>query len=156
MNNHESLVYWSDESQLMGYGESDSSGCWLKFQIHSEDMDKFRGLKGTVFHLTMVKIQDDGEPEKQKEKPYADKPIGPLCREANDLCQYKEFQEFLRVHMGQNDMPFLTPHYAAIAVRRYCDVTTKKAIDYEQDKALLWGRLKDYFSDWQNERAAGI
>ena len=156
MTNPESLIYWSDESQLMGYGESDSSGCWIKLQMHPEDMDKFRGIKGTVFHITMVKIQDNGEPEKQQ-KPYADKPIGPLCREANDMCHYAEFQLFLQSYFGhQGAMPKLTPHYAAKAVRIYCNVTTRKAIDYDQDAALLWGRLKDYFNDWQNERAAGI
>ena len=161
INSPESLIYWSDESQLMGYGESDSSGCWIKLQMHPEDMDKFRGIKGTVFHITMVKIQDNGEPEKQQ-KPYADKPIGPLCREANDLCQVKDFQEFLQYYVGGDIIPKCTPHYAAVAIRQYCGITTKKAIDYEKDVAATWGRLKKQYDAWAHrlkvsrERAAGV
>ena len=160
MTNPESLIYWSDESQLMGYGESDSSGCWIKLQMHPEDMDKFRGIKGTVFHVTMVKIQDNGEPEKQQ-KPYADKPIGPLCREANDYCQNKDFQRFLQWYIDREIMPKLSAHYAAIAIRHYCCVTTKKALDYEKDEARSWGLLKEHYEAWpyrakDQGRAAGI
>ena len=149
MDNPESLVYWSDESQLMGYGESDSSGAWLKFQIHPEDLDKFRGLKGTVFHLTMVKIQDSGEPEKQ-EKPYADKPIGPLCREANEAAENPEWQEFLKEKLPVT-MERLTPHFAAKSIRAWCFVGTRKALDYDQDAAMRWGKLCDEFYAWQNK-----
>ena len=152
MTNPESLIYWSDESQLMGYGESDSSGCWIKLQMHPEDMDKFRGIKGTVFHITMVKIQDNGEPEKQQ-KPYADKPIGPLCRAANDYCQSTEFQEFLQSYMGKNEMPFLTAHYAAIAIHSYFGITTKKAIDYDKNVATRWGQLIEEFDEWRGQRS---
>ena len=132
MTNPESLIYWSDESQLMGYGESDSSGCWIKLQMHPEDMDKFRGLKGTVFHLTLAKVEDiRTEYEKREEKPYADKPIGPLCREALNAAENPKWQEFLQVSMP-DVMQKLTPHYAAKAIHLYCDVTTRKALDYDE------------------------
>lgn len=149
MNNPESLVYWSDESQLMGYGESDSSGCWLKFQIHPEDLDKFRGLKGTVFHLTMVKIQDNGEPEKQQ-KPYADKPIGRLCREALELSEDKVFQYFMSIKRP-TIMDKLTPHFTAKAIKDYCEIETRKAIDYDKYANARWRKLINTYNDWRKE-----
>ena len=59
---NENLIHWSDEAQLLGYGESDSTGAWLKFRITPEDLDKFRGHKGTVFYLTTVEIAANGQP----------------------------------------------------------------------------------------------
>jgi len=55
-------VYFNDDMQLMGYGESDSSGAWLKFQVEPDDLEHFRGLKGKVFNVTLVKMLDDGTP----------------------------------------------------------------------------------------------
>src|SRR4030066_2228611 len=59
---NENLIHWSDEAQLLGYGESDSTGAWLKFRLTPEDLDKLRGHKGTVFYLTTVEIAADGQP----------------------------------------------------------------------------------------------
>lgn len=56
-------IHFADDTQLMGYGESDSSGAWIKFQIQSDDLAHFRGLKGTVFHMTLVKYLEDGTVE---------------------------------------------------------------------------------------------
>lgn len=138
----------------MGYGESDSSGAWLKFQIHPEDLEKFRGLKGTVFHLTMVKIQDSGEPEKQ-EKPYADRPIGELCRQALDAAEDTEWHIFLKDN-SPITMERLTPYFAAKSIKSACAVSTRKALDYDQDAAIRWGKLCDKFYKWKHKTAAGL
>jgi len=41
------------DSQLMGFGESDSSGCWGKFQMEKEDLAYLRGRKGMTTELYM-------------------------------------------------------------------------------------------------------
>jgi hypothetical protein len=58
----ENIIHWSNEAPLLGYGESDSAGAWLKFRVTPEDLEHFRGLKGTVFYLTTVEIANDGTP----------------------------------------------------------------------------------------------
>ena len=157
MTNPESLIYWSDESQLMGYGESDSSGCWLKFQITPEDLEKFRGLKGTVFHHTLVKIQDNGEPEKQKEEPYSDKPIGPLCREALDAAENTMWWLYLETCLRPGIQPVanMTSYYAGKAIKSICKVETRKAFDYDEQAGERWKDLRKNYLKWNTERAAG-
>jgi hypothetical protein len=58
----ENMIHWADDGQLLGYGESDTTGCWLKIRILPEDLDKFRGLKGTIFYWTAVELAEDGQP----------------------------------------------------------------------------------------------
>ena len=53
-----------DDVKLMGFGESDSSGAWIKLQILPEQLDKFRGLKGEIFETTMRQLANDGKPVK--------------------------------------------------------------------------------------------
>lgn len=53
-------VHWASDAQLMGYGESDSSGAWIKLQVEADDLEHFRGMKGTVFQVVLVALQDDG------------------------------------------------------------------------------------------------
>lgn len=51
-------VHWADEAQLIGYGETDSTGAWLKFRVLPDDLEAFRGLKGQVFAVSMVKLDE--------------------------------------------------------------------------------------------------
>ena len=44
------------ETKLMGYGESDSSGAWIKLQVLPEDLEIFRGLKGEVFETSLRNV----------------------------------------------------------------------------------------------------
>jgi hypothetical protein len=55
-------IHWSDEAQLIGYGESDSTGAWVKFIVRPEDLIHFRGLKSTIFYMTLVELNNDGKP----------------------------------------------------------------------------------------------
>ena len=60
-------LYHAGETQLMGYGESDSSGAWLKFQVMPEDLEKFRGLKGQCFAIGLQMVEHvSHETPKQK------------------------------------------------------------------------------------------
>ena len=47
-------VVWRNDAQLLGFGESDSAGCWAKFRVEPEDLTFFRGQKGEVFFWKMV------------------------------------------------------------------------------------------------------
>ena len=74
-------IYHADEMQIMGYGESDTSGAWLKLQILPEDMEKFRGLKGQVFNVAMSKVDAPvNKPAKRPKVPPAEGPYGDAYR----------------------------------------------------------------------------
>ena len=68
------------------------------------------------------------------------------------------------IPVGQNKdrYPLMEPYGDIPAIRQYCGITTKKAIDYEKDVAATWGRLKKQYDAWvhrlkvSRERAAGI
>lgn len=53
----ENPIHWEDESQLIGYGESDSTGAWLKFRVLPEDLELFRGLKGQTFQHRLIMME---------------------------------------------------------------------------------------------------
>lgn len=53
-------------ARLLGYGESDTSGKWLKFEIPQDPeapdyLEKFRGLKGQCFDLAIEPVKTEGE-----------------------------------------------------------------------------------------------
>lgn len=48
------------ETKLMGYGESDTSGAWIKLQVMPDDLEIFRGLKGEVFDTALRNV-DKGQ-----------------------------------------------------------------------------------------------
>ena len=53
MNNDFDFI---SETKLMGYGESDSSGAWIKLQVLPEELEIFRGLKGEVFETSLRNV----------------------------------------------------------------------------------------------------
>ena len=51
--------HWRGESQLMGFGESDSGGAWIKLQVMPEDLEHFRGQKGTCFYVLLANVDEE-------------------------------------------------------------------------------------------------
>ena len=93
---------------------------------------------------------------RNRKKNLTDKPIGPLCREAIDAAENRNFQLFLQDFFPL-DMPKLTPHYAAKKIKEYCAIETRKAIDHEEHAEWFWKKLKGNFETWAKEkRAAGV
>ena len=50
-----------DQLKIMGYGESDSSGCWMKFQLTPELLEVVRGRKGEMVEVAARLIDNAGE-----------------------------------------------------------------------------------------------
>jgi len=135
--NPEDLVYHSEDMQLLGYGESDSSGCWLKFQVLPEDLDKFRGLKGTVFNMTMVKLADSGEPEP---KPKG----GVLSKRAAMLCQAKDFQEYVSGQLGEA----MDEKRTTAWLRYHCDIESRAELDHSSKARERFEQIERDFMRW--------
>lgn len=56
-----------DDLKLMGHGESDTSGCWIKLQVLPEHLERFRGLKGEIFEVTMRQLDNSHKPVRAPE-----------------------------------------------------------------------------------------
>jgi len=132
-------VYYSNDMQLMGYGESDSSGAWVKFQVEPGDLEQFRGLKGTVFNITMVRYQDDGTPAPAPKKRFhMAEWYGARCRELR-------FQAFLK-----NRFPEQTGEPAAI-VRRILGVNSRAELDIDGHARERGRKLQAAYQIWEKQ-----
>lgn len=49
-----------DQLKIMGYGESDTSGCWLKLQLDADHMDLIRGRKGEMVEVAIRLLDNAG------------------------------------------------------------------------------------------------
>lgn len=61
-----------DQLKIMGYGESDTSGCWIKFQLTPELLEVVRGRKGEMVEVAARLIDNAGEyiqPELKEDPP---------------------------------------------------------------------------------------
>jgi len=50
-----------DHLKIMGYGESDTSGCWWKLQLTPEHLEAVRGRRGEMVEITARLIDEHGE-----------------------------------------------------------------------------------------------
>jgi len=50
-----------DQLKIMGYGESDSSGCWIKFQLTPELLEIVRGRKGEMVEVAARLLDNAGQ-----------------------------------------------------------------------------------------------
>jgi len=68
----EDNVAFQDEVQLLGFGESDSFGAWIKVRLRDPDqLGIFRGVdsgkkNGKRYACVLVEIDDDEKPVRQK------------------------------------------------------------------------------------------
>ena len=144
MTDTESLVYWAEDAQLMGYGETDTSGAWIKFQISPDDLEKFRGLKGTVFYATLVKRQDSGEPEIQKG--------GPLAKWAGILCSDTKFWVWCNTHAALP--PVFDEEQARLFITRACDISSRRELDHNPKAARIFReQIMQPFDTWKRGAA---
>ncbi len=131
--NTEALVYFADDTQLMGYGESDSSGAWIKLQILPEQLEKFRGLKGTVFHAVFVRQDDQGQPVVHEQKPAEDKG-GPLAKLAGMWCREPTFWAWLTIagHQCANE------EEARAVICSRCGIASRAQLDHNGEAKRIF------------------
>ena len=66
--NQEPVIILATDTKIVGYGESDSSGCWLKLQLLPEHMDAIRGRRGDMVDIVIA------EPPEPQCEPITAKP----------------------------------------------------------------------------------
>lgn len=54
------------ETQLLGYGESDTTGVWAKFRLPDRaHLEKLDGRKNCCYMLLLIELDDDSSPKEQ-------------------------------------------------------------------------------------------
>ena len=139
-------VHESTESKLLGYGESDTSGCWVKFELpDNELMTSFRGLKGQRFIMMLVKVEDDETALPKEEREVG----GPLSNLAGRWCRDNEFLEWF----GAQDDAFveMTEQVAADKIRTMCGVKSRAEIDHNpQAKSIFDDKIRRPYNQYLN------
>ena len=128
----------------------------VTFDLLKEDYEDFMdadtaGWTGEAeIEVTGVNDKIQEEPEKQQ-KPYAGKPIGPLCREALDAAENTMWW----LYLGNISAPVerMTSYYAAKAIKDICYVETRKAFDYDEQAGERWKDLRKSYLEWSKRRA---
>lgn len=164
------------EFQVMNWGESATSGAWVKFWLNPEDLDAFRAIQcrsgknaGQRFMGVLVEIGDDEQPvayqnattaAQQAEtvagntvsSPAGAKPVGgPLARLAGMLCANPKFQEWAcgsGVKSGER---------AAAWVRDICGIESRADLDHNEAAAETFHKdIRLPFLAWQGGAQNGV
>lgn len=124
---------FTEEVMLMGYGESDSSGAWIKLQVKPEDLDNFRGLKGQRFACALQEFVEGTD--ELKEEP---KVRHPVSQWLGIRCAEPVFQEFLGVSNTEE---------AAQKVRDICGVKSRSEIEASPEAMIQFNKLRMKYSN---------
>ena len=137
-------ITWAGETQLMGYGESDSSGAWIKFQVMPEDLDMFRGLKGEVFDVVISpagkEVVTSG-----KEVPEAKPKTTHMAEWLGARSDEKQFAMFLRSAYG---LPSRDLFDVAEATRKALSVKSRAEVDRDPAAAERCKKLMHEYTAW--------
>ncbi len=147
-------THWAGEGQLLGYGESDSTGAWLKIRVTPEDLEHFRGLKGTTFDVLFANPdQPTGQlTEKKVERKNRG---GKLSNAAAILCKDADFQSYAylwyrEAHGEPGDMA--TGEDIAIRyMRDKCGVMSRAELDSSPEAADKYRKLHEDFMVWARQ-----
>ena len=141
------------EAQIMGYGESDSSGCWLKLQITEEDLAKVRGKKGVACEFTLREqdpmtgnMQDSsgGEPDQPKG--------GRYCRDAVLMCKHSNFQRYVASIIDPSSLA-ASEEQAKIYLTNACGVESRAEIDSNAAALAKFKSLCRDYAHWAGSKA---
>ena len=168
MEDAERKVLFSGEAQLTAWGESSTTGAWVKLWVHPEDLESFKTMKlrvgrtaGQRLGVAIVQLGDDeaivehhdGQaaapapaPEPPPPRPVPDKfkpHIGALGMLAVRWCKDRDFQQWLAF----GDASRMVFDEAAAkefvleqcgVIERYGNQASRKHLDIDPDCAALF------------------
>jgi len=145
------------EVQLAGWSESHNGGCKVTFWLSdSDDLEAFRAMTvrkgntaGQRLACVLIEIGDDEQPV-EPAKPRDQR--GPLCREACDLCDMREFQLWAAMVGGY---AVTSSANAKEYILMVCNIESRKNLDEIQSAADRFvSNIRIPFMRWQRERKA--
>lgn len=140
----EDEIFYQDEIQLLGYGESDSYGAWCKFRLCDPDhLAKFRGQEsgkknGKRFACVLVEIDDNERPKKQART---------LSQDAFLMCQNENFHRYL-IDNFYIDESGDRVKAADGFLKRYLDISSKSQIDTNEEVQKEFKNLQKSYSEY--------
>ena len=137
-------THWGGEVQLMGFGESDSSGAWVKFQVTPEDLDHFRGLTGNCFDMLLANMEQTiGEQIKKG---------GKMAQEAGKICKVRSFQEYAShcYKVKYNKETPVSEDIAKSLIYEACNVTSRKTLDSDELAKKRFISLMSKYRNWNS------
>ncbi len=144
----------NDEVQLLGYGESDSYGPWVKLRLNDHDMlDKFRGQPcgtksklGKRYAAVLIEIGEDEKPvkpESVEEKKEAVKQ-GENCWLAIRMCNNENFKKFVEHQQFGGENQISADQY----LKNVCRISSRKELDNDREAAARFRGLQQQYSTW--------
>ena len=141
---NESEIFYQDEVQLLGFGESDSYGAWFKVRLRDPDhIAKFRGhdsgkKNGKRFACVLVEIDDNELPKKQSRQ---------LSQDAFLMCQNENFHTFLIENFYIDECDDL-PKAADVFLKQYLNISSKSEIDKSEEVQEQFKKLQKSYSEF--------
>ena len=130
------------ETKIMGFGESDTSGMWVKLQVH--DLEVFRGMKGEILETALRVVNNDGTTPDMQGK--AKLKGGKICRDAVILCKELSFQNYCRSITGIDctGSEAVTKSW----LLSVCEIDSRAELDHNGDALAKFRELHRKFTHW--------
>lgn len=116
---------FSGEVQMRRWSDSSTQGVQVTFALHDrEALETLVGKEGKRFMAVLVEVGDDEQPV----RPIVRKsPVGPLCREAVELCRNPEFQRWAVDEQDEEAAKDYILDQCVVASRKDLDVDARAA-----------------------------
>ncbi len=163
----EPYLAYHDEVQLLGYGETDTSGPYIKLRLQDPaDLSIFRGKDkrtttklGQRYQVMLIEVGDDEEPVDQsavKNAQAAEIKGGPLAVRAARLCRDPEFYNYvLRTAWYKHNAKLPNPSYYLTPeamcrgfIIDYCNIRTRKTLDHDASAAAAFKVILGEYLRW--------
>lgn len=157
----EPYLAYHDEVQLLGYGETDTSGPYIKLRLQDPaDLSIFRGKDkrtttklGQRYQVMLIEVGDDEEPVDQsavKNAQAAEIKGGPLAVRAARLCREPEFYNYVsRTAWYKHKANYPTPETACRGfILNYCNISTRKTLDHDASAAAAFKVILGEYLRW--------
>lgn len=139
---------FEDEIQLLGWGDSSTSGPWIKFRVLNEQaLEPFRmatlakgNTAGQRYACVLVEIGDD-------ELPIEDPHL--LAQGAALLAKDGAFQGFLAQKSGRI---VVNERDATESIKTLCGIRSRVEIDDDPEIGLIWKGLVKEFNQWMMKK----
>jgi hypothetical protein len=135
-------ISFQGEIQFRRYSDTSTQGVQVVFALADRsDLESFIGKEGRRYMAVLVELTDTDEPVQEPVK------LGPICREAIDLCKAPAFHEWLGVKTEADARVFLLTK---------CGVSSRKELDRDAYTANTFiNEIRTPFLRWQRERKQG-
>jgi hypothetical protein len=134
-------TFFEGEVQFRRYSDTSTQGQQVVFALTDrEALSSFIGKEGKRFACVLVEIGDDEQPVQQPERPK----LGPLCREAIDLCVMTDFWRYVQAENEADAKEFIL---------NVCGVSSRKDLDTVATAAEKFRALvRVPFIRWQRQQ----